>query len=152
MGESAGDQDRTIIAVKSMAVSNLGRIAHTGQFDKGKAVIETKILSLADVQGGQKADLSTNAPLAMKIIEASIDDVSNLRAQLGAVQSNMLQTNVNNLEIAVEKITETESAIRNTDMAAEMTEFTSSQVLQNAGINMLAQANASAQSVLSLLG
>ncbi len=152
LGESAGDQDRTVISLKSMAVSNLGRISHTGQFDKGKAVIETKILSLADVQGGQRADLATDATLSMKIIDAAINDVSSLRAQVGAVQSNMLQTNANNLEVAVEKITETESAIRNTDMASEMTAFTSSQVLQNAGINMLAQANASAQSVLSLLG
>jgi flagellin len=151
LGESSGDQERTVVAIKSMAVSNLGQISVTQQFDKSKAVVETKTLSLADVQGGQIADLSQDPTLAMKIIEQAISDVSNLRAQIGAVQANMLQTNANNLEVTIENITQTESNIRDTDMASEMTTYTSAQVLQNAGVSMLAQANSQAQNVLALL-
>ena len=152
LGESSGDQDRTVVSLQNMAVSNLGRIKHTAVFDTGTGVIETRMLSLDDIQSGKIASLSQDPTLAMNIIEQATNDVSNLRAHIGAVQANLLETNKNNLEVAVEKITDTESAIRNTDMAAEMTEFTSAQVMQNAGINMLAQANSGTQSVLSLLG
>jgi flagellin len=63
----------------------------------------------------------------------------------------MLQTNENNLRVAVENITKTESDIRDTDMAAEMTEFTKNQVLSNAGLAMASQANSLSQNVLQLL-
>jgi flagellin-like hook-associated protein FlgL len=151
LGESSGDQERTVIALKSMSTAQLGRIEVTKQFDPKKAVIETKTLSIQDVMGGQLASLSTDPTLAMKIIEKAIADVSEQRATIGAVQANMLQTNENNLRVAIENITKTESNIRDTDMASEMTEFTKSQVLAQAGISMVSQANAQSQSVLSLL-
>ncbi|MDR2392311.1 MAG: flagellin, partial [Planctomycetota bacterium] len=81
----------------------------------------------------------------------AIADVSEQRATIGAVQANMLQTNENNLRVAIENITKTESNIRDTDMASEMTEFTKNQVLSQAGLSMVSQANAQSQSVLSLL-
>ena len=151
LGEGAGDQERTIIGIKSMSTAQLGRIEVTAQWDPSKAVIETKTLSIQDVMGGQLASLSTNPTVAMRIIDKAISDVSETRALLGAVQANMLQTNENNLRVAIENITKTESAIRDTDMAAEMTEFTKNQILSNAGVSMLGQANQQAQSVLSLL-
>ncbi|MCC8191307.1 MAG: flagellin, partial [Planctomycetes bacterium] len=151
LGETAGDQSRTVVSLKSMAVSNLGQIKVTRAFDSSSAVIETRTLSLSDVLGGQIASLTEDPVLAMRIIEQAIDDVSVMRAQIGALQANLLQTNANNLEVAIENITNTESAIRDTDMATEMTNYTAAQVLQNAGISMLAQANSQAQSVLSLL-
>ncbi|MDR1613670.1 MAG: flagellin, partial [Planctomycetota bacterium] len=89
--------------------------------------------------------------LAMTIIEKAISDVSEQRATIGAVQANMLQTNENNLRVAIENITKTESNIRDTDMASEMTEFTRDQILANAGVSMLTQANSQAQNVLQLL-
>jgi flagellin len=87
----------------------------------------------------------------MTIIEKAISDVSEQRATIGAVQANMLQTNENNLRVAIENITKTESNIRDTDMASEMTEFTRDQILANAGVSMLTQANSQAQNVLQLL-
>lgn len=72
-------------------------------------------------------------------------------AQIGAVQTNLLQTNSNNLEVTIENLTKTESYIRDTDMASEMTAYTSSQILAQAGVSMLSQANSNAQNVLSLL-
>ncbi len=151
LGEGNGDQERTVIGLKSMSTAQLGRIEVTKQFDPKKAVIETRTLSIQDVMGGQIASLSNDPVTAMKIIDKAIRDVSETRATIGAVQANMLQTNENNLRVAIENITKTESDIRDTDMAAQMTEFTKYQVLSNAGVSMLGQANAQAQSVLQLL-
>ena len=58
----------------------------------------------------------------------------------------------NNLNTTIENTTASESRIRDTDMAAEMTNFTRTQVLTQAGTAMLAQANQSTQSILKLLG
>jgi len=135
-----------------MSIVNLGQVTFTDQWDPGKLVYETRTLTMQDVMGGGVASLGRDAIKAMAIIEQAINDVSDLRARLGAVQSNMLQTNANNLEVAIENIQKTESAIRDTDMASEMTEFTKNQVLQSASMSMLAQANQQSQSVLQLLG
>jgi flagellin len=88
---------------------------------------------------------------ALSTIDAAIKTVSDQRATLGAVQ-NRLQHTVNNLGVAAENLAASESRIRDTDMAKEMTSFTRSQILQQAGVSMLAQANQAPQSVLKLLG
>ena len=77
--------------------------------------------------------------------------MSGQRADLGAVQ-NRLQHTINSLSVAAENASAAESRIRDTDMAKEMTSFTRSQILQQAGVSMLAQANQAPQSVLKLLG
>ncbi|GHT00078.1 hypothetical protein FACS1894108_11350 [Planctomycetales bacterium] len=63
----------------------------------------------------------------------------------------MLETNANSLNVAFQKITETESYIRDTDMATESTKFTKNQLMVQAGTSMLAQANQLPQSALSLI-
>jgi len=152
LGEGAGDQERTVYGIQSMAVANLGKVKFTEQFDPQKAVIETKTLTLQNVLGGGLAALATDPVKALAIIDKAIEDVSNLRARLGATQANLLQTNANSLKVAIENIAKTESAIRDADMATETTEFTKNQILVSAGTAMLAQANTSAQNVLQLLG
>jgi flagellin len=94
---------------------------------------------------------ATGAEDAIKAIEGAIKSVSSQRADLGAIQ-NRFEHTVNNLNTAIENTTASESRIRDTDMAAEMTNFTRSQVLTQAGTSMLAQANQSTQSILKLLG
>jgi flagellin len=69
---------------------------------------------------------------------------------LGAKQ-NRLEHTVNNLNVAVENLTASESRVRDTDMAMEMASFTRHQILTQAGTSMLAQANQVPQNVLSLL-
>ncbi len=64
----------------------------------------------------------------------------------------MLQTNVRSLQASLENITASESAIRDADFAKETSELSRSQILTNAGISVLAAANANAQGVLQLLG
>ncbi|MGN6299468.1 MAG: flagellin N-terminal helical domain-containing protein, partial [Angustibacter sp.] len=88
---------------------------------------------------------------AITAIDSAIDTVSGTRADLGAVQ-NRLQHTINSLSVAAENASAAESRIRDTDMAKEMTSFTRSQILQQAGVSMLAQANSAPQSVLKLLG
>ena len=72
------------------------------------------------------------------------------RGTLGAFQNRMEHT-IANLGVAVENLSASESRIRDTDMAQEMTTFSKNQILQQAGTAMLAQANQSSQGVLSLL-
>ena len=94
---------------------------------------------------------ATNVALSLTAVDAAITLVSSERATLGAVQ-NRLQHTVNSLSVAAENATAAESRIRDTDMAKEMTIFTKSQILSQAGVAMLAQANSAPQSVLKLLG
>lgn len=84
-------------------------------------------------------------------IDALISDVSDARSALGAVQ-NRLDHTIKNLGVSAENLAASESRVRDTDMAKEMTNFTRSQILQQAGTAMLAQANQSTQGVLRLLG
>jgi flagellin len=88
---------------------------------------------------------------AITKIDDAIKVVSSVRADLGAKQ-NRFEHTINNLNVAIENTTSSNSRIRDTDMAAEMTKFTRSQVLTQAGTSMLAQANQSTQSILKLLG
>jgi flagellin len=70
---------------------------------------------------------------------------------LGAVQKNTLQTNINSLSVSLENITATESYIRDANMAEETSAYTKNQILVQAGVSVLAQANVASQSVLALL-
>ena len=92
----------------------------------------------------------SGADAAITAIDLAIKTVSTVRAELGAKQ-NRLDHTIKNLNVAVENLSASESRIRDTDMAAEMTNFTRSQILSQAGTAMLAQANQIPQGVLSLL-
>jgi flagellin len=83
-------------------------------------------------------------------VQAQITAVSTQRAELGATQ-NRFEHTINNINVAVENLSASESRIRDTDMAQEMMSFTRSQILSQAGTAMLAQANQASQGVLSLL-
>jgi flagellin len=87
---------------------------------------------------------------ALSTIDAAIAKVSTFRGTLGATQ-NRLEHTINNLSVTSENLTASESRIRDTDMAKEMTAFTRTQILAQAGTAMLAQANQAPQGVLSLL-
>jgi len=122
--------------------------------------------SLTTVSGGTKItgfdsaglqtgalDLTTNAGAKSAIdqLDTSIANVSTVRANLGAYQNRFDHT-INNLNVAIENLSASKSAITDTDMAQEMTNFTKAQILQQAGTAMLAQANQAPQGVLKLLG
>lgn len=102
--------------------------------------------------GGDNSLLSGNTAQAQKIITTAIRQVATLRGRLGALQKDVLDTNVNSLQIALENVTASESAIRDADFAAETAALTRAQILVQATTSVLAQANASPQNVLALLG
>ncbi len=87
---------------------------------------------------------------AITSLDTAIKSVSTARANLGALQ-NRFEHTINNLNVAVENLSASESRIRDTDMAQEMVQFTRAQILSQAGTAMLAQANSAPQSVLQLL-
>ena len=91
-----------------------------------------------------------NATDAIDVISDALQTVSRQRAALGAVQ-NRLDHTIKNLDNIVENTTAAESQIRDTDMAEEMVKYSNTNILQQAGQSMLAQANQSNQGVLSLL-
>ena len=88
---------------------------------------------------------------AITAIDDAINTVSGLRGSLGAVQ-NRLGSTINNLAIQTENLSAAESRIRDVDVAYETAQLTRNNILQQASISVLAQANAQPQSALSLLG
>jgi flagellin len=99
-------------------------------------------LDVRDFQGAQDALL---------MVDKAIDEITQVRADLGAVQKNTLEANIASLSIAKENLINSESVLRDTDMAAEMSEFTKYQIMSQAATAMLAQANQTPNNVLSLL-
>ena len=112
----------------------------------GKDTIGNQFASLADVEVTSAAKASD----AQEVIDAAIDEVSNLRGTLGSFQRNTLESNLTNLRISAQNLTAAESTIRDTDMAKEMSSFVRYQILLQAGTSMLAQGNQIPQVVLSL--
>ena len=101
--------------------------------------------------GGDNALTGGNTIQAQKILTESIRQVAQLRGRLGAVQKNVLETNINSLNVALENVTASESAIRDADFAAETAALTRAQILVQANTSVLSQANSNPQNVLSLL-
>jgi flagellin len=87
---------------------------------------------------------------AMSRVDAALTVVSNLRSQFGAIQGRFEST-ISNLQAVSENLTASRSRIQDADFAAETASLTRAQILQQAGIAILAQANAAPQSVLALL-
>lgn len=104
------------------------------------------------VSGGQNSLVGGNTIQAQKVLTAAVRQVATLRGRLGALQKNVLETNVNSLSIALENVTASESAIRDADFAEETAALTRAQILVQANTSVLAQANATPQNVLALLG
>lgn len=88
---------------------------------------------------------------AITTIDLAIDKISTQRAKLGAI-TNRLEVSISNLSTARENTTASRSRIRDVDVAAETAAMTRNQILSQAGVSMLAQANQMPQLALSLLG
>jgi flagellin len=92
----------------------------------------------------------TNAETAIQRVDASLASVSGLRSQLGAIQ-NRFESTISNLQTVSENLTASRSRIQDADFAAETAALTRAQILQQAGVAVLAQANAAPQTILGLL-
>jgi flagellin len=132
--------------VAATATASATGLVLTGAVPAGGAGATTAQIADAAVNFTQ----ASGSDVAVTQIDAAIATVSTTRADLGALQ-NRFEHTVNNLNVAVENLSASESRIRDTDMASEMMNFTRSQILSQAGTAMLAQANQAPQGVLSLL-
>ncbi len=122
------------------ALEELGfRVGEYGSTEAGTRLSDLDITTVA------------GAELAIKALDNAIGSVAGQRADLGAIQ-NRLDSTVNNLSLTSINLQAANSRIQDADFAAETAELSRSQVLQQAGISILAQANAAPQQVLSLLG
>ena len=96
-------------------------------------------------------DSAANADTAMGQVLAAVDTVSSARASFGAVQ-NRLEVSIRNINNQKENLSSANSRIRDVDVASETSSLTSYQILQQAGVSMLAQANMVPNLAMSLLG
>lgn len=112
----------------------------------------TGVDATASGVGVSSFDISSlsGAQAALSGLTTAINTVASLRGQFGAAQ-NRLESAIRSIQISIENTSAAESRIRDVDIASETAELTKNQVLQSAGISVLAQANTSTQSVLQLL-
>jgi len=100
---------------------------------------------------GTRVDSKEKAQSSISVLDNAIQTVSGYRAYLGAVQ-NRLGSTINNLSIQTENYSAANSRIRDTDFAEETARMTQAEIIKQAGISVLAQANSSPQAALKLLG
>jgi flagellin len=132
-----------------MLLNSAGTISFQVGANDGE-IITVPTVSLGAVVSSAALQLSVTGTSDIAEIDAAIQAISSQRATFGAVQ-NRLEHTLNELSAYHENMSAAESRIKDVDMAAQMVEFTKLQVLQQAGTSVLAQANQSSQSVLSLL-
>lgn len=146
--------DGMFATVGYAVVINDENIARYGlaNFDAQIAQVGQQYSNAVNVHTRGAVDIKTvsNAQTALWRIDQAARKVSSVRARLGAMEAS-LNSIVNSLQVAVENTQAAESRIRDADMAKEMTDFTRAQIMAQAGMAMLAQANLQPQNVLSLL-
>ncbi|MCU7827759.1 MAG: flagellin [Candidatus Thiodiazotropha sp. (ex Myrtea sp. 'scaly one' KF741663)] len=118
----------------------------TGTTVMGAASTSSALSSVADVDIGTQSG-SNNA---LDVLDQALRSISDARADLGAIQ-NRLESTIANLSSISENVSAARSRVQDADFAAETSNLTRTQILQQAGVAMLSQANAQPQLVLSLL-
>ncbi len=128
------------VSIGSQKASALGNV---GSFNLGD-LAAGGALNVADPTGAGQQN-------ALKVVDQAISDISATREKLGAIQSNVLESNVRRLGTAQQNTDAADSTIRDTDLSSEIVNFTKNQILVQAGTSALAQANQAPQAILKLL-
>jgi flagellin len=130
-------------AITSVDGTNAGAASTqlTGEGTTGTSTTTLLSLSVSSV---------ATANTTMFVADAILDTISSERGKLGAVQ-NRLGSTIANLGVVAEKVSDAKSRILDADFAQETAAMTKAQILQQAGISILSQANANPQQVLALL-
>lgn len=138
-----------LLIVGTVRLSSDSSYTTTGSATTIDGTTTTNVATLDKVSN---VDISTQvgAQTALDVIDSALTKVDSARAELGAVQ-NRLGSTISNLGSIIENVSAARSRVRDTDFAAETANLAKNQVLQQAGLSILAQANSSSQSVLSLL-
>jgi len=137
LGAQVNSGQQVSIGIQSVAASRLG---------------DSDVGFLTDLAtGGRSSIVNGQSGAASVVLERAIQQVAVLRGKLGAFEKNTLNTNASSLGVALENVTSSESSIRDADFAAETSNLTRAQILTQAGTSVLATANSSPQTVLTLL-
>jgi len=121
----------------------LDRVAYNGE--RADTTLEALKMS------GESVATKPGAQMTLSKIDDALTQVNSIRADLGAIQ-NRLQSTINNISISDENLSAANSRIRDADMAEEASELTKANILMQAGVSVLGQANATSQAALKLLG
>jgi flagellin len=144
-GVAAATTRSTVELVSSASIevgaSTTGTDLSTGTLSAAATGTAVSNLDISSVLGAEEA---------LRSIDAALTSVNSSRADLGAIQ-NRFESVVNSLQTTSENLDASRSRIRDADFAAETANLARAQILQQAGISVLAQANAQPQNVLALL-
>ena len=147
-GTGLGQTDGTLVgsltlsAAQNIVLQDAGDLLGFGA--NAEIAVDSNTLSQVNVLS------VTNSENTIQRVDASLTSVSSLRSQLGAVQSRF-ESITSNLQTVSENLQASRSRILDADFAAETANLTKAQILQQAGVAVLAQANAVPQTVLGLL-
>ncbi|XHC24497.1 flagellin [Phycisphaerales bacterium ac7] len=130
------------LGIGNVAVREIGKTIDGGTNYTLSDIGSGKLLNVVD------GDLS----VAQDAVEQAIKDVNSLRGRLGAFQQNTVGASIRSLGVSLENTTAAESAIRDTDFAAETAALTRNQILSQSATQILTIANSQPQNALSLLG
>jgi flagellin len=158
----AAEIDRTLSGTKFNGQAILAGDAGSLSFQIGAGTDATDTLDITTTNMATNGDVTaataatidgtdaTNAQAAIDALDTAIDTINGQRATMGAVQ-NRFESVISSLQVGVENQAAARSRIMDTDFAAETAALTRAQVLQQAGVAMLSQANAVPNNVLALL-
>ena len=138
------------IVTGNVELSSLaGAVGVTGNTNADIFAVGNTVSTLNEVSG---LDITTasGAQSAIDSLDAALDQVNSARGDLGAIQ-NRFSSTITNLQTTAENLSASRSRIQDTDFAAETANLTRGQILQQAGVAILAQANSLPNNVLSLL-
>lgn len=143
---TSGGNDSTTVTGTVELSSSAGQITAAGSNATEFGATTSSFNSVATL------DLSTsaNAQIAMKTLDAALNAISSSRGDLGAIQ-NRFSSTISNLQTTSENLSASRSRIQDADFASESANLTRGQILQQAGVAILAQANSLPNNVLSLL-
>lgn len=163
-GSNAAGTDAKITVTGGGSLFQIGQnVSVAGQVGVGIDSVNTatlggvagKLYQLGSGGGKSLLDVGQNGVTGgnlVDIINQALSRVDTLRARLGALQKDVIQTNIDSLGVALQNVTDAKSQISDTDFATTTAQLTQSQILSQAGISVLQIANQAPQQVLKLLG
>ena len=141
IGASVNTENQVTVSIAALDTHLLGRNSTT-----------TGNFGLYDLRtGGSQVLSNTDLSNAATIVDQAISQIATLRGQLGALQANVLESNIASQQTALQQVTSAQSSIQDADFAKETANLTRSQVLVQAGTSVLAIANSAPQAILALL-
>ncbi len=152
--DGGGDTDSTIVSGRVVFSSSETYSVSSSVANTAGSIVDaaaaTAVSATASLVSSIDIGTATGAQSALDVIDSGLARVNGIRADLGAIQTRF-ELAINNLQTTSENLSAARSRIVDADFAAETANLTRAQILQQAGVAMLAQANALPQNVLALL-